>query len=136
MTSVTNPRQTLRALEKAPPGERFQRLYRKRQQSAHRGLMNWAVLIIGLLVVAAGIVTYPVPLIPSDIIILVGIAIFAQGSARGARAFDWLERRFRRRFPGVIKLWKGLPRAGKIGLTTGWMALATTIGILVYRALD
>ncbi len=136
MTSVTSPRQALRALEQAPPGERFQRLYRKRQQSTHGGVMNWVLLVIGLLVVAAGVVTYPIPVIPSDIIILVGIAIFAQGSARGARAFDWAEMRFRRRFPGVIRLWKRLPQAGKIGLTTGWVALATTIGFLIYRSLD
>src|SRR6478609_2503108 len=102
MASVANPRQTLRALEKAPPGERFQRLYKKRRQAAHGALANAALLTAGVLLVAAGVVTYPVPIVPSDIIILLGIAVFAQGSLRGARALDWIERRFRRRFPGVI----------------------------------
>ena len=88
MTSTA--KKTLHQLEKAPPGDRFERLYRKRQKSRHAKGMNVAFNVGGLIVVAIGVATYPIP-IPSELVILLGLALISQGSLRGARILDGAE---------------------------------------------
>ena len=61
------------------------------------------------------------------------MALFAQGSKAGARALDWLELRFRRRFPGAIQWWKRLPRAAKIFIGVAWPTTVGTLLYLIYR---
>jgi uncharacterized membrane protein YbaN (DUF454 family) len=127
------PEKTLRDLKKSPPGKRFQTLYRKRQQSRRGGLKNAAFIIAGIMVIAAGVLTYPIPVTPSELMILMGIALIAQGSRHGAIVLDWIERRLRRRFSGVLKVWKGLPRSAKVFLAALWMAFTSAMGYFVYR---
>src|SRR5512144_2469556 len=93
MTST--PKKALHDLEKAPPGDRFERLYRKRQRSRHAKGMNVAFNLGGLVVVGIGIATYPIPVIPSEIVILIGLALISQGSMRGAKLLDGAEVRLR-----------------------------------------
>src|SRR3954453_2597130 len=54
---VKTPKQALHEVEKAPPGERFQRLYRQRQQGRHARWTNVAFNVGGLLVIGVGIAT-------------------------------------------------------------------------------
>lgn len=133
---METPKDLVEDLEKGTPGQRFQRLYRKRQRSPHGGLKNWLFIIGGLLTIGAGVVTYPIPVIPSDILIVLGIALMSQGSRWGARALDHAELWFRRHFGWLIAKWRRLPRAAKWAIYLAWMTLIGGLGYWVYRALD
>ena len=131
---TNSPTKTLHEIEKAPPGERFQRLYRKRQKSRHAKGTNVAFNVAGLVVLAVGIASYPIP-IPSEIVILVGLALISQGSLRGARILDGAEVRLRRWFAPAIKLWKRLPTWLRRTLAVAWMVGAAGLSYSAYRAL-
>ena len=137
MTSevVESTKEAVHEIERAPPGRRFQTLYRKRRQSAHGGMKNGAFVAAGLVVVGAGIATYPIPVVPSEPVILVGLAILAQGSMIGARLFDGAELRIRRHFGWLIERWKALPRPGKIAAGFAWSIVLSGLSYGIYRAL-
>ena len=126
-------RQQWREFKKGPAGERFKKLYERRERSRHAKLKKALFLGGGLVAIAVGIVTYPIPVIPSDPIILFGIAAIAQATWYGAVALDWLERKLRVPFRPLVKLWKRLPRWGKIALSILWSGLAAFAGYGVYR---
>jgi hypothetical protein len=126
---MTDPKQALEELEKAEPGTRFQRLYSERQQSPHGGLKNWGFAIGGLLVIGAGVATYPVPVIPSEIVILIGLALLSQGSRRGAIILDGAEVRLRRWF----KVWNRWPKWAKVSSGLAWTALISGLSYWAYR---
>jgi len=132
---TTTPKQALREIEKAPPGDRFRRLYRKRQQARHAKWMNAAFNVGGLLVIGAGIATYPIPVIPSEIVILVGLALISQGSMRGAAILDGAEMRLRRWFAPALKLWKRLPKWLRRSLAVVWMFGVAGLSYWAYRAI-
>ena len=132
---MTDPKQALEELEKAEPGTRFQRLYSERQQSPHGGLKNWGFAIGGLLVIGAGVATYPVPVIPSEIVILAGLALVSQGSLRGARILDGAEVRLRRWFAPALKVWRKLPRWARRTLGVVWVVAVSGLSYWAYRAL-
>jgi len=132
---TTSPKKTLHQLEKAPPGERFQRLYRQRQKSRHAKGMNVAFNVGGLVVIGIGVVTYPIPVIPSEIVILLGLALISQGSERGARLLDGTEVRLRRWFAPAIKLWRRLPKWARRTLAVVWVIAVSGLSYWAYRAL-
>ena len=129
-------KQTVRTLKRAPPGSRFQKLHRKRQQAAGGGLKNALFIIGGLVTIAAGVVTYPIPVIPSDFVILAGLVILAQGSHIGARILDAIEMWLRRRFDWLFDVWPKLPRSVQVALSTLWVLVATGVGWGVYALLN
>ena len=132
---MKSPKQTLNEIEKAPAGQRFQRLYRKRQQGRHAKSMNVAFNVGGLVVIALGIATYPIPVIPSEIVILVGLALVSQGSLRGARILDGAEVRLRRWFAPAIKLWRRLPKWARRVLAVAWVVGISGLSYWAYRKL-
>ena len=132
---MTGPKETLRELEKAKPGERFQRLYRKRQQRRHARWLNVAFNVGGIGVIAAGFLTYPIPVIPSEVVIVLGIALLAQGSMRGARIMDGAEVRLRRWFAPALKLWRRLPKWARRVLAIAWMFGVAALSYWAYRAI-
>jgi hypothetical protein len=132
---MTGPKQALEELEKAEPGTRFQRLYSERQQSPHGGLKNWGFAIGGLLVIGAGVATYPVPVIPSEIVILIGLALLSQGSRRGAIILDGAEVRLRRWFAPALKVWNRWPKWAKVSSGLAWTALISGLSYWAYRKL-
>ncbi len=132
---TASPKKTLHQLEKAPPGERFQRLYRQRQKSRHAKGMNVAFNVGGLVVIGIGVVTYPIPVIPSEIVILLGLALISQGSERGARLLDGTEVRLRRWFAPAIKLWRRLPKWARRTLAVVWVIAVSGLSYWAYRAL-
>ena len=133
---TTSPTKTLHEIEASKPGERFQRLYRKRQRSRHAKGMNVAFNLGGLVVVAIGIATYPIPVIPSEIVILAGLALVSQGSLRGAKLLDGAEVRLRRWFAPALRLWGRLPRWGRRTLAVLWVATISALSYWAYRALS
>ena len=132
---MTDPKQALEELEKAEPGTRFQRLYSERQQSPHGGLKNWGFAIGGLLVIGAGVATYPVPVIPSEIVILIGLALLSQGSRRGAIILDGAEVRLRRWFAPALKVWNRWPKWAKVSSGLAWTALISGLSYWAYHKL-
>jgi len=131
----TTPKQALREIEKAPPGERFRRLYRKRQQARHAKWLNAAFNIGGLLTIAFGFAMYPVPFIPSEPVILIGLALISQGSMRGATILDGTEVRLRRWFAPALKLWKRMPKWLRRTLAVAWMFGVAGLSYWAYRSL-
>jgi hypothetical protein len=132
---VAGPKETLRELEHAAPGTRFQRLYRKRQRSRHGGWKNAGFVIGGLLTIGVGVATYPVPVIPSEIVILLGVALLSQGSRRGALILDGAEVRLRRWFAPAIAIWGRLPKWAKVASSVAWMAAVAALSYWGYRAI-
>ena len=132
---TASPKKTLQRIEKAPAGERFQRLYRQRQKSRHAKGMNVAFNVGGLVVVAVGIATYPIPVIPSEIVILVGLALISQGSLRGAKILDGAEVRLRRWFAPAIRVWRRLPTWARRTLAIVWVIAVSGLSYWAYRAL-
>src|SRR6476646_879281 len=122
-----------REFKKGPPGERFKKLYKRRERAPHARLKKALYFLFGLAAIGVGIVTYPIPVIPSDPIILFGIAAMAPASWHGARALDWLEVKLRVPFRPLVKMWKKLPRWGKIALSILWSGVAAFAGYGVYR---
>ena len=134
MTALKWLRQQWRAFKKGPPGERFKKLYERRERTPHKRLKKVLYFAVGLIAIGLGIVTYPIPVIPSDPIILFGIAALAQATWYGACALDWLEVKLRVPFRPLYKLWKRLPGWGKVALSILWCLAAGGIGYGIYRA--
>jgi uncharacterized membrane protein YbaN (DUF454 family) len=126
-------KQQWRAFRASRPGHRFRELYERRERTPHARLKKTLFFVGGLAAIAAGIATYPVPLIPSEPFMLFGIAAIAQASWYGARALDWLELKLRVPLRPLARLWRKLPRAAKIGLTILWSALIAFVSFMVYR---
>ena len=116
-------KQAWREFKRSPPGRRFQELYRRRQQSRRGGAKRALFIGGGLLTVATGVASFPVPGVPSELIIIAGLAIFAQGSMSAARLLDWVELRLRGPY---LRIWRPLPRAAKVVIVALWMALLGT----------
>jgi hypothetical protein len=132
---VSGPKETLRELEKARPGQRFQRLYRKRQQGRHARWLNVAFNVGGVGAIAAGLLTYPIPVIPSEVVIVLGVALLAQGSMRGAKIMDGAEVRLRRWFAPALKLWRRLPKWARWTLAVAWTVAVAALSYWAYRAI-
>ena len=113
-------KQAWREFKRSPSGRRFQDLYKRRGRSRRAGAKRALFIGGGLLTVATGVVTFPVPGVPSELIIVVGLAIFAQGSKRAAQLLDWVELRLR---PLFLRVWSPLPRAAKVLIGVLWTAL-------------
>ena len=128
-------KKTWRQLKAQRPGTRFQKLYRLRQQSRRHRLNKTVYWIGGLLLIGAGVISYPVPVIPSEVLIVFGLALLAQASMFGARTFDWLELRLRSVLRPAIRLWKPLPAAAKWALGLLWTVLLSLASFGVYRAI-
>ena len=130
---MKTPKQTLHEIEKSPAGQRFQRLYRKRQQGRRAKAMNVAFNVGGLLVIGVGIATYPIPVIPSEIVILIGLALVSQGSLRGAKILDGAEVRLRRWFAPAIRVWRRLPKWARRALAVLWVVAVSGLSYWAYR---
>jgi len=119
-------KQAWRELKHSSPGCRFQELYQRRQRSRRAGAKRALFIGGGLLTIAAGVASFPVPGIPSELIIVTGLAIFAQGSMRGARLLDWIELRLRGPFLWAWRIWSPLPRVAKVLIGVLWTVLLAT----------
>jgi uncharacterized membrane protein YbaN (DUF454 family) len=116
-------KQAWREFKRSPPGRRFQELYERRRRSRRAGAKRAFFIGGGLLTVAGGVASFPVPFVPSELIILTGLGIFAQGSVRAARLLDWVELRLRGPMLWAWRIWSPLPRAAKVLLGALWTAL-------------
>jgi uncharacterized membrane protein YbaN (DUF454 family) len=122
-------KQTWRQLKRSSPGHRFRDLYQRRQRSRRAGAKRAFFLGGGLLTVAAGIASFPVPGVPSELIIVTGLGIFAQGSRRAARLLDWIELRLRGPLLWAWRIWSPLPRMAKVLIGALWTALLAIVWV-------
>ncbi len=122
-------KQALREFKRSRPGYRFQELYERRQKSRRASAKRALFIGVGLLTIAGGVASFPVPGIPSELIIVAGLGIFAQGSMRAARILDWIELRLRGPLLWAWRIWKPLPRAAKVVIAALWMALLAFVWI-------
>lgn len=125
-------KQTWRELKRSRPGYRFQELYQRRQRSRRAGAKRVFFIGGGLLVIAAGVASFPVPGVPSELVIVMGLAIFAQGSMLAARVLDWIELRLRGPFLWAWSIWEPLPGWAKILIGVLWTALLTMAWIWLF----
>lgn len=132
---METPKDLVEQLEKGRPGYRFERLYEKRQRSRHGALKHWLFIVGGLLAIAAGVLTYAIPIIPSDVLIVLGVAFMSQGSRWGARALDRAELWFRRHFGWFIAKWRRFSRPTKWLIYFVWLGLVGALSYWAYRAL-
>jgi hypothetical protein len=132
---MESPRQVMDEIERGRPGTRFRRLYDARQRSPHHRLKNVLYVIGGLAVVAVGVVTYPIPVVPSEIVILLGIVFLAGSSKWGASALDGAELWLRRHFGWLIPKWKRLPKWLRMVIWAAWVVLVSAGSWFAYRAL-
>lgn len=120
-------KQGWREFRRSPPGRRFREQYERRRRARHAGAKRALFVVGGLLTVAAGVASFPVPFVPSEVVIVIGLAVFAQGSARAARVLDWVELRLQPALRRARKVWSPLPRIAKVligALWTGLLAMA------------
>ena len=123
-------KQAWREFKRLPPGRRFQETYKTRQRARRGGAKRILFIGGGLLTIAAGVFSFPVPGVPSELIIVTGLAIFAQGSMRAARILDWIELRLRGPY---LRLWKPLPRWAKVVIGALWIVLLAAGGYGLHR---
>ena len=111
-----------RALRAAPPGKRFRLRYESRKKEGGSGMSRALYLVVGSLVLLAGILLMPAPG-PGLIVVAVGAALVAQESYLAARALDWLEVRLRKLWASIARRWKRTPLALK-GIVVAFAAMA------------
>lgn len=125
-------RRSWRELAAGEPGRRFQEMYRRGQSGRSLG-RKLLVLGGGVLLVAAGIASFPVPAVPSDLLILLGIALASQESPRMAHSLDRLELRLQPQLRWAARGWRRLPRALRVLLALLWMGTVGLAGYGVHR---
>ena len=84
-----------RELRQGEPGRRFRDRYeRRRRQNRHGGFRKWGVVVLGVLIVLAGIVLLPLPG-PGMLVVAAGALLMAEESRAVARLLDAIEVRAR-----------------------------------------
>ena len=88
-------KQQWQQLRKAPPGERFQKRYRRSHARVGKPLWRITQIVIGVILVIGGIIFCFIPG-PGLPLIFIGAGLLANHSLAIARAMDWLELRIRK----------------------------------------
>ncbi len=86
-----------RELKSGAPGERFQRLCRRRRERPSAQWKRVLMFTLGAAVFAAGVIMLAIPG-PGLLAMLVGAGLMAVESSRTAKVLDWVELRLR---PGI-----------------------------------
>ena len=116
----------------APAGERFQRLYHRRE-SIHSGLVARSFFLgTGLTIMAIGLLLMPAPG-PGTVVLVIGAAIVAQESLRVARAMDWCEARLIHAVKRTIQWWRSRSMGAKALVITTTAASVAWLGFAGYR---
>ena len=87
-------RRHLKDLARAKPGERFRDRYYGREAQRPHPLVKCAYVVLGVLLVLAGVVLLPAPG-PGMLVVLIGAALLARESLLVARACDSAELKVR-----------------------------------------
>lgn len=128
-------REGLETFRGSSPGRRFQDLNRRREHTGHAAATKLLYICAGLLTVCTGIASYTIPGFPSTMTVLLGLALFSQGSMHGARALDWVELRIERPLYAALRGWALLPVWVRVVAVLGWVLfVASVMYLLIWRA--
>ena len=94
-----------------------------------------ASLALGVLLVAVGLVTYPIPGPPSTLMVLAGLALVAQEWMWLARGLDASEVRIHFAYQRGVASWRRLHGGIKAGLALLSVALLAACAWAIYRIL-
>ena len=119
-----------RTFEKAPAGERFERLHEAQKEIG--GWTGIALTLLGGLLLLGGVVLLFIPG-PGILFIAFGAALVAQRSLWLARNLDSIEVLARRTARRVFRLWKAAstPVRGLVVLVAAATSLAAVYGVYV-----
>src|SRR5688500_9563158 len=105
---VLHLRQLWDEFKNAPPGERFARLYHRRE-ARPSWLARSLFLAIGVVLMAIGLFLMVAPG-PGTVVLILGAGVAAQESLRVARTMDWLERRIWQGAKWAVRWWRNRSR--------------------------
>ncbi len=127
-------RRTWREFSNGQPGYRFQRQYRRRQETTN-GLFdpkNLLHLAGGVAIIVIGVLLAPIPG-PGGIIVFVGLAMVGSLFLPVARALDWGELRARLILHWAGDVWQVLPPGLQVVLGLLAVIIAVAVGFVAYR---
>lgn len=116
------------------PGHRFRERYERRQKESKGWLDPGKIIniVVGLVIVALGLILIPVPG-PGSLVTLLGLGLIGCEFAPMARFLDWLEVRVRAVHEFVMNLWKTAPLPLKVVYSLGIAAMTCIVGYGVYQ---
>jgi hypothetical protein len=114
----------------AEPGSRFIEYYRRRQKSRQGTTARIASVLVGVIVLAAGLVALVAPG-PGILLMAVGAGLIARESERMSRVLDWLELRARSAVHHAFQTWRGASMPLRVLLV---LILALGAGAVGYAA--
>lgn len=120
-------KQSWHRLKTGEPGRRFQQEYAAHQASRRTKWSRPLLLILGVVIVAVGLVALPAPG-PGTLVLALGAALLARESKAVAKASDWLEVQLRRVARWAKEVWKGAPLWGKVAISLAGVALTALAG--------
>ncbi len=116
--------------EKAPPGERFERMYRARKASGSPAV-RVGVIVAGILLIVGGVALLAIPG-PGLLVIAFGGALIAQQFLFVARAFDRLELLLRKLQQGALAFWKKASTAVRAAILASATLVAAGASYVIY----
>ena len=126
-------RTTWKFFKESKPGERFERLYYRREAR-----QNWrqrsTFLLFGVLLMIVGVVLMAAPG-PGTVVFFLGAAVAAQESLRVARAMDWAEIRVRRAARSARAWWRRRSRSTKAAIAVAAVGTVASAGLAGYKLL-
>lgn len=108
-------------------GRRFQDRYRRKRRRARNVILGWSILLLGFLLVVAGLFFLPAPG-PGTLILFAGAGLMAQESLAAARLLDKVELFFRNMTVRSGRTWKGS--------SGGLKAFLVVAGLMILAALS
>ncbi len=115
--------------KKAPPGERFQGMYRRRRAGSPAVLVG--MIVAGILLIAGGVVLLAIPG-PGILVIAFGGALLAEQFLFVAKAFDQLELFLSKLQRGVFAFWKRASAAVRAAILASAALVAAGASYAVY----
>jgi uncharacterized protein (TIGR02611 family) len=98
-------KESWKKIQNDPPGKRFRRQYRRRKKARKSIAGKIILLLLGVLVVAVGIVMLPAPG-PGTLVVFLGLGLIAQESLWLSILLDKFELKLRSLFEWSLKWWK------------------------------
>jgi uncharacterized protein (TIGR02611 family) len=120
------------SVKRGEPGHRFQDEYDKRHGENSSRAKKIGMLVVGAIVLVAGIILMPAPG-PGILIVAIGGAMLAQESRIGARILDAAEVRGRALIQWARGVWERAPLAGKVAIALVALNVAAGALYLAYR---
>jgi uncharacterized protein (TIGR02611 family) len=129
MKMFNGMRRSWRLLGSGKPGDRFERFYRN-QQEGHRPIRKFVSIVIGVAIVAAGLILLPAPG-PGMLVVALGFGLLAREFLIVARALDWIEPKLRKALAAGKRLWQRSSALGRAALV---LAAAVIVGAAALAA--